>query len=104
MTDNMPQPGDRYLHFKGTIYTVICVAITKAEKLVIYSKNADIPLPLVACHTETNEELIVFQGGETARAASFNQTDDIWARPVESFTEVFDKGTTSYPRFHRLSD
>ncbi len=56
--------GDRFRHFKGTIYTVVTVAK----------------------HTETGEELIVYE----------DEQGNTWARPFDMFCSLVD--TSKYPR------
>lgn len=43
MTTTLPQAGERYEHFKGGLYEVVCTAVEESvgTKLVIYRSLAD---------------------------------------------------------------
>ena len=69
----MPQKGEKYRHYKGNVYEVMCVATTEADgetKLVIYQDTTDSSL--------------------------------IWARPLAMFIEEVEVDGMSQPRFERL--
>ena len=55
--------GKNYKHYKGTIYKIIALAR----------------------HSETNEEMIIYQS---------KSTGDIWARPKEMWNNVIDEKNT----------
>lgn len=65
--------GKKYRHFKGNYYIV----------------------EQIATHTETNEKMVVY------RALYGN--NDIWVRPLNSFTEKVDKNNQKH-RFELVDD
>lgn len=68
MKNDLPQPG-RYEHYKGKFYRVIGVAR----------------------HSETAEDLVVYQALYGERG--------LWARPLKMFIEDVDVGGKKIPRF-----
>ncbi len=65
-------PGSRYRHFKGNDYTMLAVAR----------------------HSETGEELVIYQ--------SEKYPDRIWARPLTMFLENVRRAGYEGPRFTAL--
>lgn len=107
----IPATGDRFRHFKGTSYVVIAVAYRRLtqEKLVVYADKLK-PLPLIAKHTESGEELMITTGmhgnDEAIVAVGFEsngQIQDAWARPLNNFMEILSNGQTSYYRFDKIN-
>jgi hypothetical protein len=80
--NDLPKKGERYKHFKGGMYIVICVAT----------------------HSETNEQLVIYQRDNDGSKYS----ERICARPLEMFMSRVDK--EKYPdakqewRFEREAD
>lgn len=78
MAENSILPGTFYRHFKGNIYKVLGIAL----------------------HTETGEELVIYQ----AQYGEYR----LFARPIEMFSARLDK--TQYPdasqtyRFEQIED
>lgn len=68
MKNDLPQPG-RYEHYKGKFYRVIGVAR----------------------HSETEEDLVVYQALYGERG--------LWVRPLKMFIEDVDVGGKKIPRF-----
>ncbi len=66
--------GDRYKHFKGTIYEIVAIAK----------------------HTETMEEMVIYRQADIP--------EKVWARPKSMFLDEVDKPAHNYkgPRFIKL--
>ena len=70
--ENEIKVGDIYKHFKGNVYKIIAIAK----------------------HTETEEELIIYQ--------QVDQPQKVWARPISMFIDIIEKNNNKFSRFTKI--
>lgn len=76
----MSIPKGLYKHFKGAMYKVLDVAI----------------------HSETDEQLVIYQ--RISAADKRHQEKEIWARPLSIFTEQVNHQSEIVPRFTYVTE
>lgn len=107
----IPQPGDRYQHFKGTVYTIVGIAKPPT------AQNQGLP-KFVATHTETGQLLLIWQQDESFSTADdgpsetlvlywdLEVSEKLWARPLDNFLAVLSSGAddraSNYHRFTKV--
>lgn len=69
--------GEYYKHYKGNYYQVLAIAR----------------------HSETLEELVIYQGQYTHEEFG---DKPVWARPVDLFIEMVEKEGKTFPRFEYI--
>jgi hypothetical protein len=84
-----PQPGDRYRHFKGGIYTIVCIAK----------------------HSGTEQDLVVYESESSGRwVRPLDDFEEIITRDVPCTDPACAYGAPghlmekTFPRFQRLTD
>ena len=123
MLNYVPQPGDRYRHFKGTEYKILGVTratITDSEwnATVFHATHTETEKVLaIASNDETPDQYWAYDEGQLISEplvlyyADFNK---VWARPLNNFCQILCNGKpveggasgsdrTQYYRFQRIN-
>lgn len=132
MNRELPQPGERWQHFKGGEYVIVTIAylLTPSRKLlserryVIYSKTAhewDMRLEAKVFDTESPTVFDLRQSGSSEPAQALflltatnevwhpnDKTEEtIWARPLNNFMGIvsspYGELASNYYRFERIT-